>query len=282
MQKELIEFLKGIGVQQSTIDALNKEEKESGFDVKTYIESHQSTQEKLFENKHKDRIVDKTELDKKFQIQRGTLAQKLNKRFNLGFTRQELESMDYEDVLEKAAENMDKAIEESRTNSDQELIKKNKLLQESNAAIKDELDEFKQKSIQEIEAARLDFERKLTAIEVEKVFEDEYSRYKIGIDEPLIPIIKKQVKEEILAAYEVKRDGTLSGKDGTHAQDFEGKGIYAHVSEPIKYLFNKYNVPQKSQVVEDIKGIKTPITANPDKLSPAAAGLLSRIKKQTV
>ncbi len=182
MQKELIEFLKGIGVQQSTIDALNKEEKESGFDVKTYIESHQSTQEKLFENKHKDRIVDKTELDKKFQIQRGTLAQKLNKRFNLGFTRQELESMDYEDVLEKAAENMDKAIEESRTNSDQELIKKNKLLQESNAAIKDELDEFKQKSIQEIEAARLDFERKLTAIEVEKVFEDEYSRYKIGID----------------------------------------------------------------------------------------------------
>jgi hypothetical protein len=282
MQKELIEFLKGIGVSQSAIDALNKEEKESDFDVKKYIESHQTTQEKLFENKHKDRIVDQSELDKKFDILRGTMAQKLNKKFNLGYARKELETMDFEDVLEKAVETMDKTIEETRGQGDQELIKKNKILQETNAAIKEELDGIRERSEKEIAAAKTEFDKKLTAIEVDKIFEDEYSKYGIGIEKALIPVVKKQVKDETLAFFDVASDGTLAGKDGTHAQSFDGKGIYKHVSEPIRDLFAKYNVPQKSQIVEEIKGIKTPINVSVDKLSPAARNLLGRIKKQTV
>jgi hypothetical protein len=268
-----IKFLQGIGVSKETIDAMNKEEKPKDFDVNTHIDGYQSVQEKLFENKHKDRIIDKEALDKKFEVYRGTLAAKLNKQFDLGFTRKEIESMSFEEVLEKASVHVETKVSEASNNTDSELVKKNKLLQESVASAKNELDEYKSKFESEVSRIESEKQSELDEVKVDALFEKEWEKYTYAPEfAHLMPTIKKDIKQETKAKYKIATDGKLAGIDGTHAQDFDGKGIYDNLSQPVEYLLKKAKVVAKTQVIDENTPISV-LAATPEKLSPAALNI---------
>ncbi len=275
MNKELIAFLKGIGVSQETIDAVSKEEKPEDFDVNKYVDMYQSTQEKLFENKHKDRIIDQADLDKKFDVLRGTLAAKLNKQFDLGFTRKEVESMKFEDVLEKAHEHLQSKIDEAANQTDSELVKKNKLLQESLAAAKGELDDYKDNFDLEVGKIKEEYESKLNNVLVDKMLDEEHEQYEWPIAPELIPVIKEKINNTIKSNFKVFPDKKIEGIDGTHAQAFDGKGIYKDVSEALRDLRVKYNSIAKNKIVNDKDTPISTLVANPEKLSQAAQNILN-------
>lgn len=274
----LTEFLNDFGIEKKDIETLLAETPPEDFDVKELVKKYDGIKEKLFENKYKNRLIDEDELDKKFDILRGTHAAKINKQFDLGFTRKELESMKFEDVLEKASEKVSATIEESQGKNDPELIGQIKKLQKELADEREEKDALTERFENDRSAIEKEFTSKLNKIQVENLFQKEFDKYTLGVDPVIIPLIKKEVKEKTLERYDVDSDGNLSGKDGTHAQDFNGKGIYSHLSEPVKDLLIEHNALAKVQITDDPKAVLTPSGQYiKEKLSPHAQELQKAI-----
>lgn len=278
----LKKFLHGINVSDEIIELFTNEEAEipDDYDYEETVKNHTEVQTKLFENAYKDKFKNDEEIDKKFGILKETFAAKVNKLFKLGFTRKELSEMDYEDVLKKAGDNVQEAVSNAQTSNDTELIEQVKTLQLQNAESKDELQAAQERYESEISKLEKGYEVKLNEIQVDQVFDREYEKYKFGLDEPLIPMVKAQIKKEIRERFIVNgQTGEISGIDGTHAQAFDDKGIYSHVSEPVKYLLERYNAVAKQQMV-DSPEIKTPQGAFvKDNLSPDAKRMLEAAQK---
>jgi hypothetical protein len=279
MNEHLKAFLNGINVSDKMIAEITKEDKPEDFTIDSFVENFQEVQTKLFENKYKGRIVDQDEQDKKFDILRGTLASKVAKDFGLELTRKEIEKMKFEDVVAKANEKMMKALADAQGNNDAELVAQMKKLQEETAASKEELETLNSRYESELQNTRKEFDTQLNTIKVNNLFQKEFEKYNYGLDAVHIPLIKKQVQEEILSLYDVKGDGTIAGKDGTHAQDFEGKGIFENVSQPIESLLKKYKAIAKVQL-KDEKVVTTGkgqfVVEN---MSPAAKAIYEAARK---
>ena len=280
MNEDLKKFLNGIGVSNEILAEVTKEEKADDFEVDTFVSNYQEVQTKLFENKYKDRIVDQDSLDKKFDILRGTLASKVAKDFGLEITRKEIEKMKFEDVVAKATARMKKQIEEAQGNNDEELVSQMKKLQEEAAAQKEEIETITSRYESELQNTKKEFDTQLNTINVNNLFQKEFDKYDYGLDAVHIPMVKRQVQNEILSLYDVQGDGTIAGKDGTHATDFDGKGIFENVSQPIEALLNKYKAIAKVQKVDD-KTVKTAKGAFVvDNMSPAARAIYQAAQKK--
>lgn len=281
MNELLKKFLNGIGVSDDTIETLFLEEQPAEFELEPLIENYQDVQTKLFENKNKERLFDQKELDKKFKIVKDGHAMKLNKLFNLGYTRKEVEEMEYEEIVKKSEEKMTTAIADAQGTNDEQLVEQVKNLQVELSESKDEITSVTERFEGELTKAKGDYDHQLNEIQLGQVFKSEFDKYKYGLDAALVPVIQAQVEREVRKTYVVKADGTLEGKDGTHPTSYEGKGIYDNVSQPVKYLLDKYNAIAKVQTVDDKTTIKTPTGQYVEEnLSPAAKALLERQRQK--
>lgn len=274
----LNKFLEEIGVTPETIVALENEENPEDFDIKPLVDGHLSTRTKLFENKYKDQLLSEEELDKKFAILKETHRAKINKQFELNYTRKELKEMDLDTILLKAQERVDELTTAAQGQNDEELVVQVKKLQTEIADKTTEMDTVKDRFESDLTKAQGAFDNEIKTIKVDNLFAKEFDEFTFGLDAELIPMVKRQVQQEILAKYVVNADGTLEGLDGTHAQDFEGQGIYESVKEPITHLLKKYKAIAKVKVDDPL--LRTPKGGFDTKdMSPAALEMLKSIKE---
>ena len=240
-------FLSEAGILTAFQNVVSNAENEE-FDEKAEAQTFKSTQEKLFENKHKERIVSKEDLDKQFNTVRGTLSQTANKYFELGLPRKEAENMKLEEILAKAKTKFDQEKEGLKNETNEEMIEKIKNLQKVNATLSEEKESLIEAKEQEIAEKEKEYNMQIRQRDVRDIYTKEYGKYDWGIEnKALIPVIKNAVEKQISDKFIVNSDGTLSGKDATHAESFDGNGIYTNVEEPIAYLLKEqYKVVQLS------------------------------------
>ena len=232
-------FLKEAGILTAFENVVANSENEE-FDALAEAKKYKDTQEKLFENKNKDRLISKEDQDKKFAIVRGTLSQTANKFFELGLPRKEAEAMTLEDILEKAREKHNTEKESLKNESNEELINKIKTLQTNNANLAAEKESLIEAHQAELLEKEQDYNSKLTTRDVRDLYQKEYAKYDWGIEnKALIPVIKEAIEKKISEKYNVASDGTLTGKDSTHAESFDGNGIYENLSQPIAHLLKE-------------------------------------------
>jgi len=281
MNENLKKLLTGVGITEDIISEVVKDDNPEDFSVEPYVQTFKDTQTKLFENQYRDRLIDKNELDQKFNILRETHASKISKEFNLGYSRNELKNMELEEVLAKATEKMNETVLNASSKSDKELLAQVKSLQEANALSKEEIEGVKERYELEIGKVKNEYDSKLNSIQVSHIFQKEFEKYKWGLEPALIPVIKKQIQEEILENYSVSADGSMSGKSGEHATDFDGTGLFENVSQPIEILLKKYKAIAKVQVPDEDKNFRTPTGGfNTKNMSPAAQAILAAAKRK--
>lgn len=274
----LNKFLEGIGVKPETIVALENEENPDDFDIKPFVDGHLSTRTKLFENKYKDQLLTEEELDKKFAILKETHRAKINKQFELNYTRKELKEMDLDAVLLKAQEKVDEITTAAQGQNDEELVAQVKKYQTEIAEKTTEMDTVKDRFEADLIKAKGAFDTEIKTIKVDNLFAKEFDEFTFGLDAELVPMVKRQIQQEILGKYVVNADGTLEGADGTHAQEFDGQGIYETVTEPITHLLKKYKAIAKVKV--DDPALRTPTGGLVTKdMSPEALAMLKAIKE---
>jgi len=202
---------------------------------------------------------------------------KFNKEIGLGLTRDEIEKMTPDEFAVKAGEHVESKVSEASNQTDSELVKKNKILQETVALAKNELDEYKGKFESEVSRIESEKQAELDEVKVDGLFEKEWEKYTYAPEfSHLMPTIKKDIKQETKARYKISTDGKLAGIDGTHAQDFDGKGIYDNLSQPVEFLLKKAKVIAKSKIVEDTSAPSNILTTPAEKLSPD----LQRMKRE--
>jgi len=270
------------GVTDADIKKIVNEEEVDGFKVEDVVNTHNDIQQKLFQNKFKDQLFTKDQMDAKFNTVRGTTSATLNKTFEIGLSRKDAEGTTLEDMMTKIAEKNAGKVEAAQGSNDQELKDKVKTLQTANADLVIAATDATELHTTELATAKADFDLKINTRDVDQLFSDEFSKYNFGSDnKALIPVIKKAVKDEIKAKFVIADKGELTGIDDTHAESFEGNGIYQTLSEPVEYLLKtKYNAVAKSAKLVDGDGkeilvVKGQLTAG--KLANAASDLKARI-----
>lgn len=279
------EFADLVGIDESSFNLLIAKEKPEDFDLQKLATNYKDKERKLFENSLDKEGMFKEQTDQKFKIFKETVSTKIAKGLGLNFTRKEAAEIDWEEMLNKANEHMAKQIQAGSESSDEELRNQLKLEQEKSINLKNDYDEYREKIKIELEEKEKNYKSDLKKVHVGLKFNEEFDKVDWGIPKLHIPKWKQELQNEIMENYHVNEDGTLTGKNGAHAESYDGKNIYNHIREPLTFLLDKYQLLKKSYGQPDGEGGASAVVAkngvfNRAKMSPAAVAMLERIQKR--
>lgn len=205
----------------------------------------------------------------------------VNKNLDLGFSSTDLEKKKLEDFMAESKTIISERSTQSNEGEDSEyktkyndMVKKFDELKESYDTKIDNLTKTHSKEVEKLTTEKQSYI-------IDREFNEVFKDIEFGISKAHLDVWKKQIKSDILEKYKVLENGGITGLDDESAVNFTEDASYTHLSQPVKYLVDKYELGKKSggrNVVRNSEGADGPTDGKGEAYSKLHANLVQASK----
>jgi len=284
--KRLKVFWNKLNYPKEILDNLLLEETEDNAadldNPEEIAESFLQTQRKLILDN--SGLFSKEHMDAEFIKHRKKLASDINKALNVGFTRSQLDELEWNDFMNKVKEFHETSVTSASKltdNETQDLIHK---LKSEKATLLEQVRALEDSVEDKVKQRTEELEREIATETVERLFNDTFNDQEFSWNDRTKKRDQFYIKQQILDNYEVHKDGRLTQNGGKDAVNFAGNGHYKNLKEAVKYLFETEGMSPQHKGGTGAGGsepvVVSKVKIEGDKIGDNAQSMMERAIKQ--
>lgn len=277
MTESLKKFFDTIGVQDDLRANLLAEEPAEDFDLDVSLETFNNAQQAVWKKKLQSSFS--SDFDAKFTVNKLKLAKQIAKAAGLEKSTREIEELGFDGVVKLVPDFIKNQVTAASKHTDDELRGKLETWKTQAVTYKEEKESLEASMEEKINGIKTQADSEILNFRLGGVFNNQFKKIDYGVPVEHRELFEEKARKEIQQKWKIDAEGNITDQDGGKAVNFEGNGVYTHISEPIAYLASKYNVIKKSNAGRGGAGGGSIGGTTTDKMSSHAQAMLENMQK---